>query len=254
MQTTTVPKLVAFITVPALLVLASSCSDAEPGAGAAPTFTIALTIEGRGKVTGDQTRIDCLGPGDCGTLSIFSSSVTLEALPETGFRFAGWAFEGIENSASQLDVIAGTDGRPAGERRVVVARFAEGLDEDWPECGDGGSVPDAGARNCGSLRCDNNTVCCIEARFGAVSSKPESCEFPARCARDRIRCFSDADCGGTANTCCISVLGVTCVPESFCENADSGRICDETHPCRSGETCTVVNSAANLRACVSARP
>lgn len=114
----------------ASMVLVAACDDGDSAIGA-PTFAIALTIEGSGKVAAHQVPIDCHGPADCGTHSISGSAVTLEATPEPGFRFEGWAFDGISNSAEKLDV-TGTH----GDKRVVVARFVEGHDdEEWPECG-----------------------------------------------------------------------------------------------------------------------
>ena len=48
--------LLAIASVTALLV---ACSDSDESANEpAPTFSQALSLEGRGKVTGDQTRID----------------------------------------------------------------------------------------------------------------------------------------------------------------------------------------------------
>lgn len=212
-----------------------------------PTFEIALTIEGRGKVTGDEARVDCRGPGDCGTLYVFSNGVTLSATPAPGFRFEGWAFEGIVNSALKLDVA----GRP-GERRVVGARFVVGEDE-WPECDVADAAVDASRAggNCGELRCSGNTSCCLEAHLAHPSSKPPSCEFPARCPEpDRAACVRDADCTGTAEVCCVTVGGLRCITGSACTSPNGGRLCDEAHACGPDESCRVVNSAVDLRACV----
>jgi hypothetical protein len=237
----------AIAAVTALLV---ACSDSEESTSEpTPTFSIALSIEGRGKVTGDQTRIDCLGPGSCGAIAIFAPAVKLEASPVAGYRFDGWSLGGAASSGPSLDVSANANA-------PVIARFAPdgagGGQDGGGGSADGGpsTNPD---NNCLTLQCDNNTMCCIEGTLTAPSSKPPSCEFPTNCARDRVVCLKDADCAGNGafDTCCAGFGGVSCMPATSCTGAPYGRLCDDARPCPSGQTCTVVNSAANLRACAA---
>ena len=186
-----------------LLAASGACGSASsPG-----TFQLEITIEGPGRLISEPALVDCVGPKECGSVTVASGTIELQAggisATPVGVQ---WTLDGVDKGRQStfLEVTGA-----AGERHVARVTFTpigggsgtdggaardSGATDGGPIEG-GGSPGDAGPRvfSCGKAPCASGEVCCASSGVaGTLLCRETSCREPAETV---ATCAAPADCG-----------------------------------------------------------
>lgn len=246
-------KLLSLLVIPLAVTLA--CSSGTTSG----TFELSVVIEGTGRVVSEPALIDCVGPRDCGTVSVANGTIELLAASSTGAPVGiQWTLDGIDKGRQNtfLDITGA-----AGERHVARATFipigsSGGVD--------GGALRDSGATDGGdggrgsSLACYNEAcatgeVCCASGSFVGGSGQGKTfCAKDCTTAGARMECQRPSDCA-VGQACVPNRTDSTVAAVYSCAPAPTrsqSQLCDPTHPCPDNR-CTTVISSAGLGICAT---
>jgi uncharacterized repeat protein (TIGR02543 family) len=212
---------------------------------ATDTSQLTVNIAGGGKVKGGG--IDC--PSKCTASETTNSAVTLNASPNSGYVFTGWA-GGCAGTTPTCTVTMTTD-------TTVTATFAQSNVLSVAISGNGSVTGGSGAINCGG----GATICAANFASGATVSLVAS---PASGAT--FLGWTGA-CGGTATTCTVAMNQSKNVTATFSGGtggtgftltvsvAGNGTVTGTGINCGAGATtCTSPNHAAGSTMTLTATP
>lgn len=165
------------------------------------SFTLSVTSpSGQGTVTSDPAGIDCNGATDCGASYSYGTTVTLTAVPASGYEFTGWSGAGCSGTApchvsmtANRSVTAAYAALPPGNRGLTVI-----------VSGAGSVRSNIGGIDCPTTDCTANVAQNTPITLTATPQSGAS-----------FLGWSGGGCSGTSLSCTVPMSATVAVTASF---------------------------------------
>jgi uncharacterized repeat protein (TIGR02543 family) len=172
----------------------------EDASAASSTLTVA--ISGNGAVKGGN--VNCVGPSTCTATEPINDTITLSAVPASGYTFTGWT-GACTGTGPTCTVTMNVD-------RTVTATFALAVQLTVSVSGNGNISGGTGAINCGN----GGTVC------SATFAQNATVSLIATVATGATFVGWSGACGGSSTTCTVSMSSARSVTATFTGGTPGG--------------------------------
>jgi uncharacterized repeat protein (TIGR02543 family) len=172
----------------------------EDASAASSTLTVA--ISGNGAVKGGN--VNCVGPSTCTATEPMNDTITLSAVPASGYTFTGWT-GACTGTGPTCTVTMNVD-------RAVTATFALAVQLTVSVSGNGNISGGTGAINCGN----GGTVC------SATFAQNATVSLIATVATGATFTGWSGACGGSSTTCTVSMSSSKSVTATFLGGTPGG--------------------------------